>query len=70
MWELVIFMGISWAGIGSASYNPMPDKDTCFQALDSMKINNGTVGSHTSGEASKSNIAFCRFIEKESPKGK
>lgn len=63
MWELVLYMGISWAGIGQASVNTMPDKETCFQSLETMKINNGVVGQQSSGEAGKSIVAFCRYNE-------
>lgn len=59
MWELVVYMGITWAGVSQASVNPMPDKTTCFEVLNNMKINQ-TVGGQSSVEKGNSVIALCR----------
>ena len=58
IWELVIIFGISWAGAGGQRHSDMPDKETCFMALESAKINiNGTL---VTGENGDVVIAFCR----------
>jgi len=59
MWELVIYMGISWAGIGSGSYSGMPDKETCMEVLRELKSTQD-IGKNISVESGYKVIAFCR----------
>lgn len=58
MWELVILYGISWAGAGGQKYETMPDKETCIQVLEVMKVQeNGTLVTNGNG---KQVIMYCR----------
>jgi len=58
MWELVIVYGITWAGAGGYYHSEMPDKETCFYALEQTKININ--GKYVAGEDTDVVIAFCR----------
>ena len=60
MWELVVLVGITWAGPGGTYTSMMPTKEDCFQALDSVKISQAT-GANVSVEKGKSTVAFCRY---------
>jgi len=58
MWELIIIYGITWAGAGGQRTNQMPDRETCFMALESAKLNvNGTLVTGQDGDVV---IAYCR----------
>lgn len=61
-WELIIFMGITWAGSGSVSIASYPSEESCYRALAAIRSNDSPVAE--SGQK-KSMVAYCRPLEKK-----
>lgn len=66
MYELVLCIGITWAGCGTWDIIKLPNKESCFENLDHVKI--GSSGSQGQTKA----LAYCRpqqrlNIEQSSP---
>lgn len=64
IWILVICINSTWAGCGAQRVSEMPNKETCFEALREIRVeNSATVAS---GEIAKNTVAYC--APKEKPK--
>lgn len=58
MYELVLCIGITWTGCGSQEIVKFPDKDSCFENLDHVKLG----GSNNQGQSKT--LAYCRPEQK------
>ncbi len=60
IWTLVILYGITWAGPGGSNYVEYPDKASCYEALNNMRI---TGQSQQSGDDDEQVIAYCKPVK-------
>lgn len=57
-WALTIILGISWAGVGQVIQQPMPDEETCFKSLATLRMDREGAPNVEEAEV----VAFCHPI--------
>ena len=65
IWELVLIMGITWAGVGAQRVSEYPSEDSCYRALREMKTGDSPI---MESNQKKNTVAFCRPKTKEKTK--
>lgn len=60
MWELIVCIGVTWAGCGQQQWSQFPSEDSCYRALREMKTGDQPIAE----SAKKRNtVAYCRPVQ-------
>lgn len=64
MWEMIMCLGITWAGCGSYKVSVYPSEASCYKALQAVRDNSQPVA-----ESNKklSMVAYCRPVQEKRP---
>lgn len=57
MWELVICVGVTWAGCGAHYVPAYPSEESCYRALREMKTGDQPVAE---SDKKRNTVAFCQ----------
>jgi|LakMenEpi03Aug12_release.lakeMendotaPanAssembly.Ray.scaffolds.fasta_scaffold1354027_1 hypothetical protein len=57
MWELVICIGVTWAGCGTVSIPVFPSEETCYRSLREMKTGDQPVAE---SKNKRNTVAYCQ----------